>query len=72
MRCRFYLSIRVARRVSGREQIAWGLFAVGFGSWLFAHSVWTTYELALGGLPPFPHWMQFFFLLMTGYSLPHF
>lgn len=29
--------------------------------WLVGQVIWSYYELFLGGLPPFPHWMQSFF-----------
>jgi signal transduction histidine kinase len=51
----------VSRQLTGRERLAWSVLGLACAFWLAGHVVWTTYELVLGGLPKFPHWMQILF-----------
>jgi len=55
-----------ARSLSERERLAWELIALGCVFWLASQLAWNYYELALGTLPRFPHWMQ---LLSIQYPL---
>jgi signal transduction histidine kinase len=53
---------RATLRLQGHERRAWQFIAYGCLAWLSGHAVWSYYELVLGGLPAFPHWMQGLFL----------
>src|SRR5215471_9224699 len=59
-----------ASKLRENERLAWNLIATGCVFWMVGQLVWDYYDLAVGVLPTFPHWMQFFFtafpLLLVG------
>lgn len=52
-----------ARLLAGREKAAWRLLTFACFAWFVGQTVWTIYEVGIGQLPQFPHWVQIFFLL---------
>jgi diguanylate cyclase len=66
------LSLRAARRTTGRHRHGWRLIAVGTGGWAAGQTVWTFYEVVLGREVPFPSAADVGFLLFplaTAYGL---
>jgi signal transduction histidine kinase len=53
--------LRVAQLLDTRERIAWRVLSGACFVWCAGQTVWTYYELVLGALPVFPHWMLAFF-----------
>jgi signal transduction histidine kinase len=50
------------RALTGRERLAWQLITVGCLLWFVGQCVWNYYELVLGKLPVYPHWVQIVYL----------
>ncbi len=57
-----WVCLRAARHLSGRHRRAWQLVAVGCLLWFLGQCVWSYYELVVGTVPRFPHWMQLLFI----------
>jgi signal transduction histidine kinase len=51
-----------ALRLAGREKLAWILLTLACFAWCVGQVVWTIYEVGIGQLPEFPHWVQVFFM----------
>lgn len=58
-----YLCWKVSLTLQGRERLAWRILFFALLAWLIGQAIWTYYEILLGELPSFPHWMQTFFSL---------
>ncbi|HYM33776.1 MAG TPA: ATP-binding protein, partial [Steroidobacteraceae bacterium] len=56
------ICFNTSRQLPGRERLAWRLIALSCAIWFAGQCVWTYYELAVGQLPQFPHWMQVLFV----------
>jgi signal transduction histidine kinase len=50
-----------ARTVTGRERLAWRLIMVGAFLWFAGQCVWNYYELVMGQILTYPHWVQLMF-----------
>jgi signal transduction histidine kinase len=55
--------VSTASTLSRRERRAWRTLCSACAAWFIGQAIWTYYEVALGQLPSFPHWMQTFFSL---------
>jgi signal transduction histidine kinase len=60
-----------AGKLRAREQLTWRLVGTGCALWTVGQMVWNYYDLVIGTLPDFPHWMQLFYsafplLLVSG------
>jgi len=55
--------LAAAYKLAGRERSAWRIIGTGCLLWFAGQCVWDYYELSLGHLPPFPHWMQVLYVL---------
>src|SRR5690348_3829870 len=58
-------SLWTALKLSGRDRVAWGLFAAASGSWFVGQLIWNYYELAAHIETPFPAFSDLFFLLFA-------
>jgi len=57
-----WICLRAAHSLSGRHRRAWQLVAIGCLLWFLGQCVWSYYELVVGAVPQFPHWMQLLFI----------
>ena len=65
----FPLGLKAARRVQGRERLAWALLATACLLWGLGQAVWTWYEVVLDGPVPFPSAADIGFLAAVPFLL---
>lgn len=58
-----------AARNSGRNRLAWALFAASAGCWAIGEVVWSVYEVGLGVSVPFPSAADMGFLLAIPFAV---